>query len=144
MPRFVLLYHECPPHHPRPSHWDLMLEVGESLRTWALARLPNAWRALQTSTAASNPGCPPLANEDSVTAEQLANHRLAYLDKEGPLSNDRGRVSRSDYGTYERKENLPGSWYLVLEGDNWRGEITLQQTAAADRQWTLTVHQRGR
>ena len=45
MARFVLLYHDCPNDHPRPSHYDLMLEANGALRTWAIAALPCSWGA---------------------------------------------------------------------------------------------------
>lgn len=141
MPRFVLLYHDCPPHYERPSHWDLMLEVGESLRTWALPRLPNAWKASRTRTAASHPDCPPLANKDAVSAEQLPDHRLDYLDNEGPLSGDRGQVTRIDRGTYFSEAEMPGCWRLTFAGGSCGGRITLQQTGPETRQWTLTLQQ---
>src|SRR5436305_12258768 len=61
MTRYVILAHD----HPF-LHWDLMLEHDGSLRTWRLAT-------------------PPVADQD-VAAEELADHRLAYLDYEGPVS----------------------------------------------------------
>ena len=66
MPRFVVLYHETPPDHDRPPHFDLMLETGQVLRTFALPRWPAAGEV--------------------TAAEALADHRLAYLDYEGPIT----------------------------------------------------------
>ena len=140
MPRFVLLYHTCPPHYERRSHWDLMLEAGKTLRTWALVQLPSDWNSSQTRTAADHPDCPPVAGENSVCADQLANHRLDYLEKEGPLSGDRGHVRRIDRGTYENVAETPGCWRVTLAGSNWRGRITLEQADADTPQWRLTVH----
>src|SRR5687768_6367400 len=62
MPRFVLLYHECPPDYVRESHWDFMLEAAGVLRTWAVAKLPRSWRAAWEKTAALHPDCPVLAD----------------------------------------------------------------------------------
>ena len=42
MPRFVVLLHETPAGYSRGTHFDLMLEYGEALRTWALNKLPLA------------------------------------------------------------------------------------------------------
>ncbi len=81
MPRFVVLRHETPPGHERPTHWDFMLEAGGVLRTWALAEAPCRGRA--------------------IAAEELAEHRLAYLEYEGDVSGGRGSVVRWDAGTYE-------------------------------------------
>jgi hypothetical protein len=53
-----------------------MFEVGEILRTWAT---------------------PPVANLDQtldIECDALADHRLAYLDYEGQIEGDRGRVIR--------------------------------------------------
>ena len=76
MLRFVLLEHEW-----NGVHWDLMLEVGDSLRTWALER--------------------PIEVGIPQPARALPPHRLAYLDYEGKISNDRGEVRRLDRGNYE-------------------------------------------
>jgi len=91
VPRFVLLLHECPDERPRPTHCDLMLEAGDELQTWSLATLPCGWGGLKGVK---------FADSNSVAAEQLADHRLAYLDYEGPVSGDRGSVKRLDFGTY--------------------------------------------
>jgi hypothetical protein len=76
MSRYVILMHD----HPF-LHWDLMLEDGNVLRTWRLLQVPAAGR--------------------TAKAEQLADHRLAYLDYEGPVSGGRGNVARWDHGTYD-------------------------------------------
>ncbi len=76
MPRFVILEHDCP-----HLHWDLMLEMGNALRTWRLAAPPT-------------PGV-------FVAAVPLGDHRLHYLDYEGPVSGGRGSVRRWDQGTYD-------------------------------------------
>jgi hypothetical protein len=76
MPRYVILTHD----HPFP-HWDFMLEAEGVLRTWRLLAEPAA--------------------RQSVPAERLADHRLAYLDYEGPVSGGRGSVARWDHGTYD-------------------------------------------
>ena len=92
MPRYVILQHEMPAgHEDRPLHWDLMFEWHDSLRTWALA-------------------CEPRAGVE-IAARRLSDHRLAYLDYEGPVSGDRGSVRRWDAGTYE------GTWE---EADEYR------------------------
>jgi hypothetical protein len=77
MPRFVILEHD----HPR-LHWDLMLEVGSVLKTWRLAKAPET------------PG-------EMIEAVSIGDHRIFYLDYEGPVSGERGNVKRWDAGTYE-------------------------------------------
>jgi hypothetical protein len=135
MPQFVLLYHECPPDYERPSHWDLMLEAGEKLRTWALAQLPRDWHAARSRTAETQPACPPVAAGNTVAAEPLGDHRLAYLHEEGPLSRNRGAVGRIDGGTYNTSAESSEIWELTLWGAVVRGRIQLRLESP---QWTLT------
>ena len=129
MPRFVLLFHECPGDRPRPTHCDLMLEEGDVLKTWSLAMLPQGWNAVGESKR-----FPVIAASNTVGAEQLADHRPAYLDYEGPVSGDRGSVRRLDAGTLVcRQEPLSYS----LAGRLIRGEIKLQQSSDDDARWQL-------
>lgn len=74
--RFVILHHQVPakPKHPASEHWDLMLEDKNELLTWAIQSQPHVGKLIE--------------------AKQLANHRLKYLDYEGPISDQRGSVSR--------------------------------------------------
>jgi hypothetical protein len=121
MPRFVLLYHDCPPEFGKPSHWDFMLEHDGALLTWSLAELPTAWRreAGESSAILS-----------AVPATRLADHRLAYLDFEGPMSGNRGRVTRLDGGDYRVLEEVEGRLCVELCGGLVRGTATLTHEAA--------------
>jgi hypothetical protein len=101
MPRFVVLTHD----HPF-LHWDLMLEQGDSLRTWRLAQPPDA--------------------AGSIAAEALPDHRLAYLDYEGPVSSDRGKVERWDAGTYEIVESIADYLVVRLSGRKLVGLAALE------------------
>ncbi len=111
MPRFVVLQHES----PRGRHWDFMLEVGEGLRTWALAAAPDE---PQTSP-----------------AQPLPDHRLAYLDYEGPISGNRGHVTRWDQGTYVEQSASETAWVLRLSGQRLRGMATLERGADPAGPW---------
>jgi hypothetical protein len=107
MPRFVILEHD----HPH-LHWDLMLEAGAMLRTWRLAQPPEPGRI--------------------VAAEALADHRLLYLDYEGPVSGNRGYVRRWDWGTYQG--DLPaaahgGDIVLQFDGQRVKGQGVLTGAA---------------
>jgi hypothetical protein len=113
MPRFVLLRHDCPP-TMGPSHWDLMLERNGALMTWRLPTLPAAWRDDRTSDA-----------NVQLTAERIADHRLAYLDYEGPVSDGRGHVTRQDHGEYEVLEETAATIRLRLSGQKIGGAVTL-------------------
>jgi hypothetical protein len=135
MPRFVLLYHACPAEYERPSHWDLMLEVGDTLHTWALGKLPHQWRLAQVATSAIDPCCPALAAGNVVHAEQLGHHRPVYLEYEGPLSGNRGQVHRIDHGAYEGEPESPRGWQFELIGHAVRGRIVLERDE--HEQWFL-------
>ena len=124
MPRFVLLYHECPPSFSKPSHWDFMLERGDVLLTWELCGLPSAWAD------------PPINNVTSVPAVRLEDHRPAYLDYEGPLTEDRGSVSRYDEGDYQLQHE-DGELLLVrLQGKKLQGNVELKRSGDT---WQLTA-----
>jgi DNA polymerase Ligase (LigD) len=130
MPRFVLLYHDCPPGYARASHWDLMLEQGPVLRTWAVEKLPQEWEV--EAAAAVEAG-------DTVPAEQLADHRLAYLDYEGPLSGGRGSVTRVEAGSYETVDESVDDWRVILSSEKIRGQIRLRRAAPDNSRWTLST-----
>ena len=82
MARFVILEHDWP-----ALHWDLLLEAGGVLRAWRLLAEPGPGRSVPTE-----------ANFD---------HRLIYLDCEGPLTGDRGSVKRWDVGEFEWVADMP-------------------------------------
>src|SRR3569833_2805173 len=105
MPRFVVLRHEMPEGSSRPSHWDFMLEDGPVLRTWAIDRAT--------------------LNSGAGHALQLSDHRLEYLEFEGDISGNRGRVTRFDRGEYEILERNELLWRVNLIGTTFRGECTL-------------------
>jgi hypothetical protein len=104
-PRFVVLEHD----HPF-LHWDLMLEAGPSLRTWRLAG-------------------PPAAGAE-VEATPIGEHRRMYLDYEGPVSGDRGRVVRWDHGTFAWEREEGGLVAVRLEGGRLQGLLRLRREAA--------------
>lgn len=103
--RFVILRHETPPGYPKPPHYDLMIQWGEILRTWTLSDWPE------------------LGNE--VKAVPDADHRLAYLDYEGEISQDRGHVQRKDEGSCELLAESPEKIHLRLSGRVLQGDLTL-------------------
>jgi hypothetical protein len=114
-----------------------MLEVDEVLHTWALGELPREWHAAQLATSSTDPTCAALADSNAVVAEQLGHHRKAYLEYEGPVSGDRGRVHRIDRGTYRDRAKPPGFWSLELEGTIVHGNITLEKDSAKPDGWFL-------
>jgi hypothetical protein len=117
MPRFVLLFHECPPESSVPSHWDLMLERHGVLMTWRLAELPPAWSRVEQPN--------PLPKETEAPPVRLPDHRLAYLDYEGPLSGNRGEVCRYDGGTYDVLKESGEQLVVNFAGEWVKGRFAL-------------------
>src|SRR4051812_6983714 len=100
MPRFVILEHD----HPF-LHWDLMLERDGILRTWRLAAPP--------------------AQDHAVAAEPIFDHRLHYLDYEGPISGGRGQVKPWDRGTYLTEAENAECWTIRFQGERLSGRAAL-------------------
>jgi len=108
--RFAILHHTtgC------GEHWDLLLEHGDVLLAWQLLCEPAGPQSLP------------------IPARRIADHRKLYLDYEGPISRDRGHVTRVDAGTVEiekltgeecvvtlRGKRLSGRFALLRDGDDW-------------------------
>lgn len=108
MPRFVILDHD----HPFP-HRDLMLEADGRLRTWRLVGDP--------------------LSDRPIAAEPLGDHRIDYLDYEGPVSGGRGSVSRWDGGEYKIAAESPIEIALELTGMKCRGSFRLSRSGG---NWT--------
>jgi len=117
MPRFIVLRHETPPNYGRSLHWDFMLEQADGLMTWALEVEPTTGR--------------------TIAAEQLDNHRLEYLDREGPVSGDRGTVSRWDSGKFTWKEQTEKRIVVELIGARLRAIATLVLERADTQRWIV-------
>lgn len=116
--RFVILRHEGSASYKPGVHWDLMLEADGSLHTWALAELPAAGR--------------------EILAEQLPDHRPTYLDYEGPISSDRGTVTRWDQGHFQEVSVSATQWILALDGHRLIGRLTLRREAGNSAAWQCT------
>jgi hypothetical protein len=101
VPRFVILEHDWP-----TLHWDFLLEAGPVLRAWRLLGEPGSAR--------------------TVPAEPNGDHRLLYLDYEGPLGGDRGRVRRWDAGTFAWVENGGGRVVVELHGERVSGRCVVE------------------
>jgi hypothetical protein len=105
MPRFVLLEH-----HWNGVHWDLMLDAGDALRTWAIDA--------------------PIVRGVALPARALGDHRRAYLDYEGPVSGDRGWVRRVDSGVYEPRLWTAERVEAELSGAQLVGRVELCRVGA--------------
>jgi hypothetical protein len=93
-----------------------MLEAGAVLRTWRLAHPPEPGR--------------------STAATPLGEHRRLYLDYEGPVSGNRGRVIRWDAGVFTWQVDEADHVAVHLDGGRLRGVATLRQNA--EGAWIFT------
>lgn len=99
--RFVLLEHRW-----NGAHWDLMLDTGLALATWAI-------------------DAPIVAGRD-LPARALPDHRRVYLEYEGDVSGGRGTVRRVDQGTYEVRLWTPRLVRIRLSGTQLVGAVELR------------------
>ncbi len=70
-----------------------------------------------------------------IRAEALSDHRVAYLDYEGPVSRNRGEVKRWDWGDVESLADTSEEISLRLLGRRIAGTAVLTQNRETG--WTL-------
>ncbi len=112
-------------HRATAHHYDLRLEVGAVMRSWAVPR---------------GPSLDPAAKRLAV---EVGDHGLDHNDVEGALGD--GGVIVWDRGTYEQGGRVPwpealerGHAVFVLHGEKLRGGFALQRTRrGAAPQWLL-------
>jgi DNA ligase D-like protein (predicted 3'-phosphoesterase) len=112
-------------HAATARHFDLRLEVGGAMRSWALPKGPSLDPAVKR------------------LAVQVPDHSLEHNSFEGPT--ERGGVVIWDRGSYEQGGRVAwpealerGHAVFVLHGEKLRGGFALQRTrAGAKSQWIL-------
>jgi DNA ligase D-like protein (predicted 3'-phosphoesterase) len=112
-------------HHATAHHFDLRLEVGGVMRSWAVPKGPSMDPAVKR------------------LAIEVADHSLGYNDFEGSI--DGGRVIVWDRGSYEQGGRVPwpealerGHAVFVLHGEKLAGGFALQRTRKGGKpQWLL-------
>jgi DNA ligase D-like protein (predicted 3'-phosphoesterase) len=117
---FVVQEHEATAHH-----FDLRLEVGGVMRSWAVPKGPSMDPAVKR------------------LAVEVEDHTIAYNEFEGEV--DGGRVIVWDRGSYEQGGRVPwpealerGHAVFVLHGHKLEGGFALQRTrGGAKPQWLL-------
>jgi hypothetical protein len=117
MPRYVVLRHELPSDSARASHWDLMFEFQGVLRTWSVESEPAIGR--------------------TAIAQLLADHRLEYLEYQGPVSGGRGTVTRWDEGEYTLEESSDRHWQALIYGRRLRSRVKLERDKH-DHSWRVS------
>ena len=115
--RFVVLIHDEP---GGGRHFDLMIEQGGALATW---RFPTA-----LEQAAASP----------ISMERLSDHRLHYLSYEGPISGNRGSVTRYDEGECRVVSQDDRKWIVDFGGRRLAGMYQLLRADAASQSWSLS------
>ncbi len=89
---------------------------GPTLPTWALERPPD--------------------DKAAQIAIRLADHRLAYLDYEGPLTSDRGHVERWDRGICSVLSLTEDCWQLHFQGERLTGAVSLMRSISTANAWS--------
>jgi hypothetical protein len=110
------------------------------LRTWALLELPRGCEAARASTASIYPACAAVSPQSIVDAESLGDHRHDYLQYEGPVSGERGQVTRVDTGSFETIEESGERWRVKLRGERLGGQVTLAKDNTYANRWALTFN----
>jgi hypothetical protein len=102
--RYVIHEHQ---RHDDPVHWDLMLEYGETLKTFRLDCAPHDMA------------------EKNCLATPIFDHAPRFLTYEGPVQKGLGRVKRVDSGTYQSIQMTQQIWTVSLEGQVLHARMTL-------------------
>ncbi len=105
--RFVVLEHRW-----EGVHWDFMLEHGDVLRTWAIDE--------------------PIGAGVDLPARARPDHRKFYLDYEGDVRGNRGRVRRVDQGVYTALIWEDDRVRVRLRGAQLVGEVEIRQVWSAE------------
>jgi hypothetical protein len=117
MPRFTISHHTG---SKDGDHYDLMLEHGDGLRTWRL--LNTAFQSFQI-------------------ARQIKDHRKSYLDFEGEVSGERGRVKIWDTGSYSIDDWKDDRIQVALLGRSLKTRLLLtlgpKHPEDADPRWNI-------
>ena len=120
--RFVI--HE---HHASRLHFDLRLEIGGVLKSWAVPK-----------GVSMNP-------QDKRLAVAVPDHSLSYIGFEGTLAEGTygaGRVAIWDKGEFEAAENAEvqlekGKLVFTFYGSKLKGEFTLVKFWNHEKNWLI-------
>jgi DNA ligase D-like protein (predicted 3'-phosphoesterase) len=110
-------------HQASHLHYDLRLEEGGVLKSWAIPKLPPRQESIRR------------------LAVETEDHPLGYEDFEGVIPEGEygaGKVEIWDRGTYLPKESGPGKRILEIKGEKLRGRyalIKLKPKDSRDKNW---------
>ena len=94
-----------------------MLQHGDALATWQLLSEPVDRTSLP------------------ISARKIADHRVEYLTYQGPISRNRGTVTRVDSGTVVFESFDADRAVIRLSGERLKGRFTLTQSG---EEWLFT------
>ena len=90
-------------------HWDFMLQIGDSLRTYRLDKPPQE------------------LGQTPANAVKIFDHPQKFLTYEGPVNKGRGNVKIADSGTYEILRQSEDRLEINLNGKILKGNFTLSR-----------------
>ena len=103
-----------------PEHFDMMLEHEGVLATWQFLASPLD-----------------IGQSGQLPATRIEDHRMAYLDYQGPISKGRGEVAMLERGTYLPLSVEAGRWELELQGRHLRGRFELDRQRPGGKEWVF-------
>lgn len=106
MARFVIQEHQ---RRGEQTHWDLMLEQGDVLKTFRLNLPP---KEIPKSPALATP---------------IADHETRFLSYEGPVNQGLGAVRIVEQGSYFTQSLAATNWRLSLDGSVLKGVFEIKQ-----------------
>lgn len=108
--KLIFVVHE---HHARNLHWDLRLQEGKVLKSWAV------------------PKAPPILPDVRRMAIRVDDHPLSYAKFKGTIPEGQygaGQVRIWDSGTYDVLDKKPDKYVLDMHGKILRGGYVLINT----------------
>lgn len=114
--QFVVQQHTT----PEGIHWDLMLEMDETLWTWRL-------------------NVPPVEIKNKpIPAERIHDHQKRFLTYEGPVQNNTGHVQIADRGLFQIIEQTENMLMFLSQGVILKGTFVFSKALNAPL-WTLEL-----
>ena len=107
MPIFVIQFHQA-----KKDHWDLRLEIGGMLKSWALPKQPPRTKGMKR------------------LAIQVEDHLRSYANFQGEIKEGygKGTVVIWDQGKFHLIEQTPKKLEFELQGTKLRGRYVLIKT----------------
>jgi len=107
-------------HHAKRLHWDLRFEIDDTLKSWALPKIP------------------PQKEGEKRLAVAVDDHPIEYALFEGeiPVGNyGAGQVTIWDTGTFEILEKDAKKLVIDIKGDKLQGKYCLLHFKPQEKNW---------